>query len=101
MKIMPLLLGYCALFASTGANAHYPLMTCSTQDTAVSCEAGFSDGSPATNKKVQVLDYNDQVLLQLKTDQRSQVIFQRPSGEFYIRFDAGHETPVEIDYDEL
>ncbi|MBB1486337.1 hypothetical protein H4O21_06925 [Oceanospirillum sp. D5] len=89
------------LLSSINANAHYPLMSCIIESNSVTCEAGFSDGSLAVNKKVTVLDYDDNVLLSLKTSQASQVVFERPQGEFYIRFDAGHEAPVEIDYDEL
>lgn len=95
------LCGAFLLFIPLNANAHYPLMSCVIDSNAILCEAGFSDGSMAVNKKVTVLDYNDTVLLRLKTDQASQVRFKQPEGEFYIRFDAGHEAPVEIDYDEL
>lgn len=89
------------LLPALNANAHYPLMSCIIKNNSIMCEAGFSDGSQAVNKKVTVLDYDDNVLLRLKTNQASQVVFERPQGEFYIRFDAGHEAPVEIDYDEL
>ncbi len=96
-----LLISSTLLFTSSLAHAHYPLMTCNAEKQLITCEAGFSDGSPATNKRVSVLDYNENLLQKLTTDKRSQVSFTRPEGEFYIRFDAGHEAPVEIDYDEL
>ncbi len=89
------------LSISTGVQAHYPVMSCALEQKNVLCQTGFSDGSQAINKRVKVLDYNDQLLLQLKTDHKSQVSFLRPEGEFYIRFDSGHESPIEIDYDEL
>lgn len=100
----PLLAGLLALSSvllSAPAQAHYPLMTCEKQGSSIRCETGFSDGSLAVNKSVTVLDYSDQALLQLKTDNASVVEFTAPQGEFYIRFDSGHESPVEIDYDEL
>lgn len=89
------------LFVSPLAQAHFPIMTCEQQAGSVHCETGFSDGSLSVNKPVTVLDYDDQVLLKLTTDAASSVTFSAPAGEYYIRFDSGHEQPVEIDYDEL
>ena len=86
---------------SQAALAHFPIMTCEQQAGSVHCETGFSDGSLSVNKPVTVLSYDDEVLLQLTTDAASSVTFTAPSGEYYIRFDSGHEQPVEIDYDEL
>ncbi|WP_245832328.1 hypothetical protein [Oceanospirillum sanctuarii] len=92
---------FASLLVSPLAQAHFPIMTCEQQSGSVHCETGFSDGSLSVNKPVTVLDYDDQVLLKLTTDAASSVTFSAPAGEYYIRFDSGHEQPVEIDYDEL
>ncbi|WP_417597527.1 hypothetical protein [Oceanospirillum sp.] len=86
---------------SQTVQAHFPIMTCELENGMIRCETGFSDGSLTVNKPVTVLDYDDEILLQLKTDSASAVEFSAPEGEYYIRFDSGHEQPVEIDYDEL
>ena len=96
-----LIIGLAASLNSTMSLAHYPLMNCEKNADTVRCETGFSDGTLTVTTQVTVLDYGDQVLLQLKTDEASAVQFSAPSGEYYIRFDSGHESPVEIDYDEL
>lgn len=88
-------------FFSQAALAHFPIMTCEQKAGSVHCETGFSDGSLSVNKPVTVLNYDDDVLLSLTTDAASSVTFTAPVGEYYIRFDSGHEQPVEIDYDEL
>jgi len=95
------IIGLAASLNSTMTLAHYPLMNCEKKADMIRCETGFSDGTLTVNKPVTVLDYGDQVLLRLKTDEASAVEFSAPSGEYYIRFDSGHESPVEIDYDEL
>lgn len=83
------------------ALAHFPVMSCQLDARQVRCETGFSDGSLSVGKPVTVLDYDDAVLLELTTDAASAVEFSEPQGEYYIRFDSGHEQPVEVDYDEL
>ena len=90
-----------SLFFSQTVMAHFPVMSCDLAGGKIRCETGFSDGSLSVGKPVTVLDYDDQVLLELTTDSASAVAFDAPKGEYYIRFDSGHEQPVEIDYDEL
>lgn len=81
--------------------AHFPVMECQKQADHILCQAGYSDGSPASNETVRVFDYDDVLIDMGKTDQRSQVTLSIPSGDYYIVFDPGHEAPVEIDGVEL
>ncbi|WP_158144702.1 hypothetical protein [Vibrio metschnikovii] len=81
--------------------AHFPVMECQKQADHILCQAGYSDSSPAINETVRMFDYDD-VLIEIgKTDQRSEVTFTVPNGDYYIVFDPGHEAPVEIDGVEL
>lgn len=81
--------------------AHYPVMTCELDGDQILCEVGFSDGSKAIGKKVQLITYDDEVLAVQVADKFSRVTFKKPEGEYYIHYDSGHEFPVEVDYGEL
>lgn len=89
------------LLQSNGAFAHYPLMTCTPDGEQIRCDVGFSDGSKAVGKPVRLFDYDENLLAERKSDKFSRVYFKRPSGEFYLQFDSGHEFPVEVDVGEL
>ena len=65
------------------------------------CKVGYSDGTFASGAEVTMYSYDDEVLLTVKANGRSEARFTEPEGEFYIRFDAGHEEPAEFDYAEL
>lgn len=81
--------------------AHYPVMTCEPEGEKILCEVGFSDGTKAIGKKVQLITYDEEVLETQKADRFSRVTFKKPEGEFYMYFDSGHEFPIEVDYGEL
>jgi len=89
------------LLSSSAAFAHFPLMQCWTIDENIECEAGYSDGSKATNYHVSMFDYDDNLIAKEKTDTRSIVTFKKSVDEFYLVFDSGHESPVEVDSVEI
>ncbi|MGY0218013.1 hypothetical protein ACWJJH_11645 [Endozoicomonadaceae bacterium StTr2] len=89
------------LLQSSPALAHYPLMVCEADSKIIRCEVGFTDGSKAVGKSVRLIDYDENVLQTRKADSFSKVEFKRPSGDFYLQFDSGHEFPVEVDVAEL
>jgi len=97
-KVSALLVG---LLASSTAWAHFPIMSCWYESQQVVCEAGYSDGSSAVDYVINLFDYDDNLIAKSVTDNRSRVQFVKPDGEFYIVFDAGHESPVEVDVVEL
>jgi len=86
---------------SLPALAHFPLMGCWFESDKVICEAGYSDGSKAEDYAVQMFDYDDNLIAKTMTDKRSIAEFEHPKTDFYLVFDAGHESPVEVDVVEI
>ncbi|ATL91981.1 MULTISPECIES: hypothetical protein [Aeromonas] len=89
------------LLTPLAAQAHYPVMDCGREGAELVCKVGYSDGTFATGAEVVMYSYDDEVLATVKANGHSQARFTEPKGEFYIRFDAGHEDPAEFDYAEL
>lgn len=83
------------------AHAHTPMLDCRMEGREIVCIPGFSDGTPAPGMTVQVYSYADELLQKAQADSQSRVKFQRPPGDFYIRFDPGHESPAEFDHADL
>jgi hypothetical protein len=83
------------------ANAHYPLMQCELKAEDIECEVGFSDGTKAIGKEVKLITYDEEILGNVQANHFSKVSFKKPSGEYYLYFDSGHEFPVEVDYGDL
>ncbi|MEM7219326.1 MAG: hypothetical protein AAF515_13255 [Pseudomonadota bacterium] len=83
--------------------AHFPTLQCQAKNDSaqLQCRAGFSDGSVTGEVELQVFDYDEAPLFVVKTDSEGAATFAMPAGEFYIVFDADHETPAEFDYAEL
>ncbi|MGB6104056.1 MAG: hypothetical protein WBF88_09455 [Pusillimonas sp.] len=92
--------GLCLLAAA--AWAHNPVAECkATDDATIQCKGGFSDGSDAPGVTLDVISYDEQVLVPGKLGDDSTLTFRKPEGEFYILFDAGPGHVVEIDYTEV
>ncbi|MNJ02598.1 hypothetical protein D3C73_1626120 [compost metagenome] len=47
---------------------------------------------------MDVISYDEQILVPGKLDNDSKLTFKRPNGEFYVLFDAGPGHVVEIDH---
>lgn len=92
---------FAALLVSGTSWAHFPVMECSKQETTITCQAGYSDSSPALNETIRLFDYDDVLLDAQKTDALSKVTFEQPEGDYYIVFDPGHESAIEVDGVEL
>lgn len=86
---------------STAAQAHFPLMSCWFESDKVACETGYSDGSKAVDYNVNMYDYDDNLIAKVNTDKRSIAEFTKPDTDFYLVFDSGHESPVEVDVVEI
>ena len=94
-------LGVAFLFAGS-AFAHPPFCICKMVDaTTVRCEGGFADGTGVPGVKLDVIRYDETVLLETKFGADSTVIFKRPSGAFYILFDAGAGNAFDVDYKDI
>jgi hypothetical protein len=95
------LLALCAGFSSL-ALAHNPICQCEAgDDEEIVCTGGFSDGSGAPGVTLDVISYEEEVLVPGKLGEDSRLSFKRPDGEFYVLFDAGPGHVVEIDHTEI
>ncbi|MEM9742717.1 MAG: hypothetical protein AAF918_08535 [Pseudomonadota bacterium] len=87
------------------AQAHFPTLQCRAQTEdggeQLTCSAGFSDGSLTGVVELRVYSYEDELLRVIATDTEGGASFGMPEGEFYIVFDADHESPAEFDSAEL
>ncbi len=84
---------------SSAAEAHYPVCDCKMIDAVtVQCVGGFSDGSAAPGVVVDVISYDEQVLIAGKLDEASTLRFPRPDQDFYVLFDAGPGHTVEVEH---
>ena len=84
------------------ALAHNPICECEEHGTGeIVCTGGFSDGSGAPGVTLDVISYEEEVLVPGKLGEDSRLSFKRPDGEFYVLFDAGPGHVVEIDHTEI
>lgn len=92
-----------ALCVATSALAHYPTLQCRAhaEGTQLRCLAGFSDGTLPGEVELKVYTYDEELIATVVTDSEGQHVMDMPKGEFFIVFDASHETPAEFDYAEL
>ncbi|MGB3865632.1 MAG: hypothetical protein WBA29_08385 [Xanthobacteraceae bacterium] len=94
-------LGVASLFAGA-ASAHPPFCICKMIDaTTVRCEGGFADGTGVPGVGLDVVRYDESVVLQTRFAADSTVTFKRPEGEFYILFDAGAGNSFDVDYKDI
>lgn len=101
----PVLLGLALVALSLGgttALAHNPIAQCQqVDDGQVQCTGGFSDGSGAAGVTLDVISYDEEILVPGKLGPDSALRFRKPAGEFYVLFDAGPGHVVEIDHTEI
>ncbi len=100
-KLTLISLSFFSLLFSSTSFAHFPLMSCWFDADNVVCETGYSDGSKAIDYDVNMYDYDDNLIAKKTTDKRSIVEFTHPETDFYLVFDSGHESPVEVDVVEI
>ncbi|MBV6290339.1 hypothetical protein [Pseudomonas aegrilactucae] len=83
---------------SSLALAHNPICECKEiADGQIQCTGGFSDGSGAPGVTLDVVGYDESILVPGKLGADSTLTFKRPDAEFYVLFDAGPGHVVEID----
>ncbi|WP_273822587.1 hypothetical protein [Pseudomonas asplenii] len=83
---------------SLNAWAHNPMCECKQIDAEqIQCKGGFSDGSGAAGVTLDVIGYDETVLLPGKLGDDSTRTFKKPDGDFYVLFDAGPGHVVEVD----
>ena len=91
--------GFMALMGlSTQALAHNPMCECTAiEGEQIRCTGGFSDGSGTPGVTLDVIGYDETILVPGKLGPDSTLTFKRPDSEFYVLFDAGPGHIVEID----
>lgn len=89
------------LCAASPAFAHYPYCTCAMEGGKIVCTGGFSDGTSAEGVTLDVISYDEEILVPGKFGPDSMVRFDRPEGEFYVLFDAGPGHVVEVDWQDI
>ncbi|EKT4525030.1 hypothetical protein QEM13_004368 [Pseudomonas putida] len=87
--------------ATAPALAHNPMCECTEAGEQITCKGGFSDGSGAPGVTLDVIGYDEQVLVGGKLGEDSTLTFKRPDGEFYVLFDAGPGHVVEVDHADI
>ncbi len=100
--VLRLAAGASLCVASAAAWAHFPVGQCKALDEhTIQCKGGFSDGSNAPGLALEVISYDEKILLSDKLDKNSTITFKRPPGSFYILFDAGAGHTVEVDHTQV
>ncbi|MGE8360113.1 hypothetical protein [Pseudomonas sp.] len=94
--------GAALLLLGTQAYAHNPMCQCEEHGAEeIRCTGGFSDGSGAPGVTLDVISYDENILVPGKLGDDSTITFKRPDGEFYVLFDAGPGHVVEVDHTEI
>lgn len=94
-------IGAVSLFIGA-AWAHPPFCICKMIDGAtVRCEGGFADGTGVPGVKLDVVRYDESIVLETKFGPDSTVTFKRPEGEFYVLFDAGAGQSFDVDHKDI
>jgi hypothetical protein len=90
LRLRAALLLLCSGF-SAGALAHNPMCECK----AVDAEQIKCTGAPGVT--LDVIGYDETILVPGKLGADSSLTFKKPAAEFYVLFDAGPGHVVEID----
>ena len=80
------------------AAAHNPICECfDNADGTITCEGGFSDGSPAVGIPLRVFDASGRILIDGAMSEHSEFTFDKPDVRFRVQFDAGEGHVIDID----
>ncbi|WP_426140168.1 hypothetical protein [Pseudomonas sp. DWP3-1-2] len=84
---------------ASSAHAHGLFCQCEElPDRKVRCTGGFSSGVGVPDVTVDVIDYNERILIPGKFGPDSTFTFKRPPGEFYVLMDVGAGHVLEVDH---
>ncbi|MCW8355876.1 MAG: hypothetical protein ACPGRG_04820 [Marinomonas sp.] len=89
------------LLASNAVLAHYPYCQCHVDGQEIVCLGGFSDGSDAVGVTVDVISYNEEILVPGQFNNQSTMHFPLQKGEFYVLLDAGPGHTFEVDWRDI
>lgn len=85
----------------TAAFAHSPVCVCKRQATQVVCVGGFADDSTAVGTRIDVIDYDETVLLSGELNKQSRFVFTVPKKPFYVLMDAAPGEMFEVDWTDI
>jgi len=95
------LLALCASF-SHSALAHAPYCQCEDiGGEQVRCKGGLSDGANAPGVTLDVIGYDERILVHGKLGEDSTFTFKRPAGEFYVLMEIGPGQVAEVDHSQI
>ena len=78
--------------------AHTPICECKAIDSEyIRCTGGFSDGGGAPGVTLDVIGYDETILVPGQLGADSTLTFKRPDSAFYVLLDVGPGHIVEID----
>ena len=87
-----------SLALSVAAQAHNAICDCfDNADGTITCEGGFSDGSPAVGIALRVVDGTGKVLVEGEMGAQSDFTFAKPEIGYRVQFDAGEGHIIQID----
>lgn len=101
IRLNPLRLLALTCLIGLGNTAHAHGLVCKCEelsDQQVRCVGGFSSGDGVPNVTVDVIDYNERLLIPGKFGADSTFTFKRPKGEFYVLMDVGAGHVLEVDH---
>ncbi len=84
-----------AFLISGRAYAHDPILSCyENKDVTVTCEAGYSDGSPSAGQTIRVVQNNKRLILEDRFGKDSSFTFKKPDVGFTVEFlgDPSHRA---------
>lgn len=98
IKFVLFLLAAALLLSPARLAAHSALLNCfDNGDGTFTCQGGYSDGSSATGIRIVVRDDRGNIMQEARLDSNSEVLLQRPQGDFSVLFDGGSGHSVEVD----
>lgn len=82
---------------SSVAFAHSALFNCfDNADGTLTCQGGFSDGSSATGVSIIIKDSSGRILQEANLNSNSEVLLQKPQGDFRVLFNGGSGHSIEV-----
>jgi len=100
--LYPTLLASALLLATPAAFAHNAFVECEAiAEGQIRCTGGLSNGSAAPDVTLDVIGYDEKVLVAGKLGADSRFTFPRPDGEFYVLLDLGAGHTAELDYKQI
>lgn len=100
--LFPTLLASALALAAPACLAHNAFVECEAiDDGRIRCTGGLSDGSAAPGVTLDVIGYDERVLVNGQLGDDSRFTFPRPNGEFYVLLDLGAGHTAELDYKQI